>query len=180
MSPSAVASLLNLIETISEYSPDDVGQNLAALGPFLASSLSAADLSVQIAGAKASGACIVCIEDEGARSAFKPALDPIISILGKALANGDEEEATIIMDHLVTITVMQPMFFKGALDGVVSAMAIVASSEGFEFSTRSMALELMVSLSESAPVLARRCPALISGIVPLAMALMTSVEETER
>jgi len=180
MAPGAIVALLNMIEVISEYSPDDVGKTLGVLGPFLASSLTAADLPVQVAGAKASGACIVSIEDEGARSAFKPALEPIISILGQALANGDEDEATTIMDHLVSIAHLQPMFFKGAMDGVVAAMVIVASSEGLEFSTRSMALELMVSLSENAPVLARRCPALISGIVPLAMALMTSVEETER
>jgi hypothetical protein len=180
MAPASLVSLLNLVEVVAEYSPDDIAKCLGALGPFLAAGLASSDLSVKVACAKSTGACIVAIEDEEARSSFKPALDPMIAVLGQALANGDEAEATIIMDHLVSISQIQPMFFKGAMDAVVSAMVVVASSDSLEFSTRSMALELMVSLSETAPVLARRCPALISGLVPLAFALMTEVDETER
>lgn len=46
---------------------------------------------------------------------------------------------------------------QGTLDDVVSAMLSVASATGLEFPTRSMALELMVTLTETAPALARRC-----------------------
>lgn len=42
-----------------------------------------------------------------------------------------------------------------------------------------MALELMVTLTETAPALARRCPGLVDGLIPFAMALMTEVEEEE-
>lgn len=81
----------------------------------------------------------------------------MITVLGNALTSGDELEATAIMEHLVTIAQQQPMFFKSTIDDVVSAMLTVASAEGLEFSTRAMALELMVTLTETAPALARRC-----------------------
>ena len=81
--------------------------------------------------------------------------------------------------HLVEVAQIQPMFFKGSIDGVVAAMVTVAASEGLDFSTRAMALELLVTLTENAPALSRRCPALIGGLVPLAMSLMVDVEEEE-
>ena len=65
------------------------------------------------------------------------------------------------------------MFFKGgAIDQVVAAMISVAGSTELDFPTRSIALELMVTLTESAPALARRCNGLVQGLVPLAFALM--------
>ena len=80
------------------------------------------------------------------------------------------------------------------MDGVVSAMLTVARSAQLEFPTRSLALELLVTLTETAPALARRCAGLTevgarrgrdesygeacpcplaSGLWPLACAAMT-------
>lgn len=94
----------------------------------------------------------------------------MITVLGTALNNGDELDATGIMEHLVCIAQQQPMFFKGVLDDVVEAMLAVASATGLEFSTRSIALELMVTLTETAPALARRC----KGIFALHYRLLSS------
>jgi hypothetical protein len=172
-------SILNLIEVISEYCPDEIIRHLPQLSQYLAVHLSSENASIQVACAKATGACIISIEDDNARDTFKAALQPILSVLGVALTRGDEIDATSIMEHLVTIAQMQPIFFKGSLDSVVSAMLTVAGSSGLEFSTRSMALELMVTLTESAPALARKCPGLVQGLIPLAMSLMLEVEEDD-
>jgi hypothetical protein len=110
---------------------------------------------------------------------FQPALSPIIQVLGNSLSRGDESDAVSIMEYLVQIAQMQPLFFKGAVDNVVSAMLSVASSDALEFPTRSIALELMVTLGETAPALARRCQALITGLVPLAMSLMLELDDTD-
>ena len=175
----ALIAILNLIEIVSEYSSDDIVKNLTVIGGFLASLLTASDINVQIACAKASGACIVTLEDDSARESFKPALNPIINVLGATLTAGEETEATTIMEHLVTIAQIQPLFFKGTVENVVAAMVQVAGSEGLEFPTRSMALELLVTLTESAPALARRCPALIQNLVPIAMSIMTDLDDTD-
>jgi hypothetical protein len=42
-----------------------------------------------------------------------------------------------------------------------------------------MALELMVTITETAPALARRCAGLVQGLIPLAMSLSLEIEEEE-
>jgi importin-5 len=174
-----IVPALGLIEIISEYCPEDILSNLQLLGPFLSQFVVSQDTIVQIACAKAICACIVSLEEEEPRNYFKAALEPIVNVLAVALSAGNETDATKIISNLVTIAQEHPAFFKGSLDSVVSAMLTVANSQGLEFSTRSMALELLVTMTETAPALARRCPGLVQGIVPLAMSLMLEVEEEE-
>lgn len=135
---------------------------------------------IQVACAKATGACIVSLEDDNSRNKFRAALEPIINVLGNTLSRGDEADAVSIMDHLVTIAQVQPIFFKGFIDNIVTAMLTIVASLNLEFSTRSTALELMVTLTETAPALARRCPGLVQGVVPLAMSLMLEYDQTEQ
>eukprot|EP01032_Pedospumella_encystans_P019768 gene19768-22474_t len=175
----ALLPVLGLVEIISEYCPEDISAHIQRLVPFLGQFIASPDIAVQIACAKATGACIICLDDEAIRNAFKPAILPIVNVLNAALTNGDEIDATKIMSYLVSIAQEQPNFFKGSLDAVVSAMLTVANAQGLEFSTRAMALELMVTITETAPALARRCAGLIQGLVPLAMSLMLEVEEEE-
>jgi hypothetical protein len=170
---------LNLIETIADYCPDDIHSNLSILGTFLGTFIASNDEAVQVACAKATCACIVCLDDDGARNSFKPALQPIINVLGNTLTRGEEADASSIMENLIGIAQIQPIFFKGAVDSVVAAMLTVAGSSSLEFPTRSLALELMVTLTETAPALARRCAGLVDGLVPLSMSLALEVDETE-
>jgi importin-5 len=196
---NSLIALLNLIEIIAEYCPDDILTHLSSLVSFLGPHLIQDNSQIQIACAKAVGACIVSAKDEGARDSFKPALQLIIRTLGNALNQGDELDAVTIMEYLVTIAQHQPMFFKGSMDHIVEAMVTVAASNGLDFPTRSIAVELMVTLTETAPALARRCPGLdplpflpsllpflilfpglVNGLVPLAMNLMLELEETDQ
>ena len=181
-SGDALVPILNLIETLGEYCPEDIGNNSELLVSFLGTVISNSDISavVQVACAKAIGSCIVTLEDDDAKDRFRPAIEPLIGILGDALTRGDELDATSIMEHLVEIAAQQPMFFKGVMDNVVNSMLTVVSSEGLEFSTRSIAVELMVTLCETAPALARRCDGLLKGLVPLAMNLMLDLDDDEQ
>lgn len=172
-------SLLNLIEIIAEYCPDDILTHLSILVNFLGPFLVQSDINIQISCAKTVSACIVSVQDESARDLFKPAIQLIINILGIALTNGNETDSIVLMEYLATIALRQPLFFKGSLDNIVQAMIIVVSDNNLEFQTRSIALELMVTLTETAPALARRCDGLINGLVPLAMNLMLEIDEND-
>ena len=95
LSQNGIIALLELIEIVSEYNASDIEKNLSAVGSFLSTLLGpSVDPHIQLACAKATGACIIAIEDDGARGLFKPALEPIIVILGSALQRGDEIGAT--------------------------------------------------------------------------------------
>ena len=143
---------LLLVEVMAEYSPGDILTHVQILGNFLSINLSAADTAVQVACARATSACIIALEDDSTRDLFKPAVQPIIGVVGSALSRGDEEDATCITEYLVSIASTQPIFFKGNMDAVVEAMLTVANSNELEFRTRSTALELTVTLSETAQV----------------------------
>lgn len=174
-----VIPALVLIEVLTQYCPSMILANLQGLGPFLGALLVDNNPPVQAACTRATCACIVSLTDDNARNAFKPALQQIINILGQILSRGDESEATAVMEYLVYIAQDQPIFFKESLDNVVAAMLTVARASDLDFSTRSIALELMVTLSETAPALARRCPGLVEGLVPLAMSIILEVDEAE-
>jgi len=175
----AITAAIMLVEIVTEQCPQDILTNIQVLGQFLSSQLGAATPTIQVGSAKSTCACIIALENDGAREAFKPAIQPIINILGATLSRCDEGDATSIMEYLVSVAQVQPIFFKGNIDAVVQAMLTVAKSDDLEFSTRSIALELLVTLTETAPALARRCPGLVQGLVPLAMNIMLDVDETE-
>lgn len=175
-----VISVLEIIEILSDYSPDQIFANIAALGNFLGGLISSPDYKVAIACAKATAACIVSIDDEGARNSFKVALPPIIAVLGQCFRQGSETDAAAIIEHLVAIAQMQPLFFKGALDDLVSAMLTVTATSSLEFSSRSIALELVVTMCETAPALARRCAPLIDGCLSTVLGMMVDVETSEK
>jgi hypothetical protein len=67
------------------------------------------------------------------------------------------------MDYLVTIAQQHPMFYKSSVDFVASAMLTIANANQLEFSTRSIAVEILITLTETAPALSRRCQALSQG-----------------
>jgi hypothetical protein len=177
--PQKLRALLLLLETIAEYAPADVQTHAAMLADFLGQHVGSSDSEVQVACARAVCASCVALDDESSRNMFKPALQPVVNTLGACLTRGDEQDAVSVMEHLVEIAAVQPLFFKSNMDGVVAAMLTVAGAEDLDFATRSMALELMVTLAESAPALSRRCGGLVQNFVPVAMSVMLEVEEEE-
>jgi hypothetical protein len=114
-----VRACLSLVEILSEYVPEcvcaDVQLAVSVLGPFLGSFFSAADIQTQVFCARATAAVIVCFgeESEAARNAFRPALQPIIKVVGDCLQRGDELDAVSIMENLVELVQIQPLFLKG-------------------------------------------------------------------
>lgn len=55
----------------------------------------------------------------------------------------------------------------GCVDDVVNAMMFIANAASLEVSTRVVALEFIITLTETAPALARRCTTLVQGIIPV-------------
>jgi hypothetical protein len=67
-------------------------------------------------------------------------------IVVDALTRGDEIDATSIIENLVSVAQIQPLFMKGAVEQVVGAMLTIASSSALEVSTRTMAMEVTAIL----------------------------------
>ena len=176
---ASLVALMSLLEIIADYCPDDILTHVSVLIRFLGAHVMASDLHLRTACAKTIGACVVALEDDSARDLFRPLLVPLISVIGSALEAGDEVDATNIVESLVTIAQIQPLFFKQAMEQITNAMLTVLGSSSLEFSTRTMAIELLVTLAETAPAMARRTPALAQGLIPLAMRIALDCEESD-
>lgn len=174
-----ILATLQFIEIFTEYVPDDISLSINPLGSFLLKYLNHPELEIQSACARSICACIVSLDDDVQRNAFKPALETILNILNKLFTSGDENDARNIIEQLVTIAQTQPLFFKSQLEHIVTVMFSIANEKSLDFSTRSIALELMVTFTESAPALARKCNSLIQGLVPLSMLMMLELDEEE-
>jgi hypothetical protein len=91
---------------IAEYCPTDILTHIQILGGFLSSNLGSDDLAVQVACSKGICACIRSLENEDqARDAFKPAIEPIVNVMGSALSNGDEQVWPSYHRHLSVIMI---------------------------------------------------------------------------
>jgi hypothetical protein len=179
LSGESLESLINLVSIISEYCPDDIHTHVKMLKSFLDSMIVLPNYKVQVASALAIGACINSMDEDTSLQNFQSSLLPIINVLGETLNRRDEIEACAIINHMISIAEVQPLFLKGCLDNVVNAMLTIANSNALEFSTRSAALELMVTITESAPTLARRSSNLIGGLVTLSMSIILDLDQSE-
>jgi importin-5 len=171
-----IISTMQFIETLAGYSPDEISTNINGLGEFLSSAVSSTNHAMQVAAARAICASIVNVEDDSLRAAFKYALSSIITILGAALSRGEVVDATNIMEYLVDIADVHPIFFRGSLDSISETMLAIANSQSVDFSTRSMAIEVLITICEKSPALARKCQVLMNGILPTAMTFMLELD----
>ncbi len=176
-SPAHALAALNLVEISADYCPEDINTHHQLLCQFLAHFLNNESSVVRMGCAKAAVTCIAVLEEDSVRSAFRAALDPILTVLGNALSNGDETDATLLIENLVTVAQIQPVFFKPALDKMVSSMLSVVDAGALEFSTRSMALEWLVTMTEMAPAMMRRCNHFITHIVKVVLRVMLEVDD---
>jgi importin-5 len=175
-----IVNAARLFEIVADYAPQDVTTHYQLLGDFLAPFLGSDNKEVRFSCAKTVAAVVAAVEDDSARNAFKSVITPLLGVLHATLSQGDEVEATQLMDHLVTVAQLQPMFFKSAFDSLAAAMLQVGHADQLEFSTRTMALEVLVTISESAPAMARRTAGFVEKLVDLILQLMLAVDEDEQ
>lgn len=72
-----------------------------------------------------------------------------------------------------------PKLFRAVLPNVLSVMVSIAKDKSFDDRTRQTALELLLTLSEAAPPMARKIPNFASEIIPVAMEMITDIEDEE-
>lgn len=170
---------LALLELLADYSPELVTLHYQKISEFLAAFLSSENPLVRMTCAKATVACIAGMDNDNARSHFTSFIDPILNVLGSALSLGDESDATNLIEHLVSVAQLQPLFFKHNFDNLVNCMFTVGNSESLEISTRFMSLELLITLVESAPALARRSNGFAENLIKMTMTFMLEVDDDE-
>jgi hypothetical protein len=72
-----------------------------------------------------------------------------------------------------------PKLYRPVFANVLTVMVSIAKDKSFDDRTRQTALELLLTLSEAAPPMARKTPNFASEIIPVAMEMITDIEDDE-
>lgn len=99
--------------------------------------------------------------------------------LSPVIAARDDQ---VLVDGLVVLIELGdncPKLFRAVLPNVLTVMVSIAKDKSFDDRTRQTALELLLTLSEAAPPMARKIPNFASEIIPVAMEMITDIEDDE-
>ena len=99
-------------------------------------------------------------------------------MIGKALEGGDEGEARACLEALVNVAATRAIFFRPNVNLLGTCMLQIANSEGLEYETRSLAMEAIVSLSETSGAMVRKHKDIVKKSFETAMTFIWSGLET--
>ena len=122
---------------------------------------------------------VVNVIDKSKIPAFSQCIPLLLNILAIQLNKNDYQKASGCIESLIEVAVSQSSFFRPHASNVVTAMYQIASSPQIEDGVRHLAIEFMISFSESAPSTVRKIPNFIENLLPLCMNLMLDIEYDE-
>lgn len=88
----------------------------------------------------------------------------------------------VLVDALVVLIELGdscPKLYRPVFANVLSVMVTIAKDKSFDDRTRQTALELLLTLSEAAPPMARKTPNFATEIIPVAMEMITDIDDDE-
>lgn len=92
----------------------------------------------------------------------------------------EKQEDDALLKVLIDLAESTPKYLRPQLDSIIEMCMKVFSDEDMEESWRQLALEVIVTLSETAPAMVRKVGGkYISALVPLVLKMMTDLEDDE-
>ncbi|KAJ1930154.1 importin subunit beta-3 [Tieghemiomyces parasiticus] len=153
-------------------------QPLEAMKPAFAAGLQDGEPGVRLAALQA---CVAYLgEVEGSvRQQCQEWVPAMLATLEPLLASGEESQLVDSFTALVELAENHPKPFRPILANVLTFCTQVAANTDLEDSTRQTALELPLTLAEAHPAMARKTPNFSEGFVPVALAMMAELDESE-
>ena len=117
---------------------------------------------------------LLCLEPENLRDC-EPVMQPLLNTLSELLRTGDELSARDSMKSLIDLVCNEgaTKFMPNGITQLSEAMLTVTSTTSFEASTRQLALESLVSLSDISPGAMRRRTDFVTNLVKTIISMMT-------
>jgi hypothetical protein len=146
----------------------------------LQSGLSDQRLRIKLGALNATSAFLQIMEEEEDQThitQYQSLLPMMLSCISDALNQQKEQEARKALEMFVELVEVEPLFFKPSLQTLINAMFQIAQATSLEDETRRYALEVMVSLSESKPVMMKKQPDFVKNMVWLLLSWMVGVQD---
>ncbi|KAJ1723452.1 importin subunit beta-3 [Coemansia erecta] len=153
-------------------------QDAAAISGAFAGAFGDGDAAVRLAALQAAVAFIVNAGDRQ-RAALAPLVAPMLGVLERQVADGDEAGLLDALLALMDAAGEAPKLFRSVLDALVTFCTGLGKNAALEARTQQAAVELLVTLAEVAPGMCRKNAQFCAQVVPVCLAMMSSVEDDE-
>ncbi|XP_015121637.1 importin-5 [Diachasma alloeum] len=140
--------------------------------------LDAANYDVQFQAVRAIGAFIILHEKEAdIQKHFSELLGPLVQVTAQSVEKQDDEA---LLKGLIDLAELTPKFLRPQLENIMEMCMKIFSNEEMGDSWKQLALEVLVTLSETAPAMVRKVGGkYIVALVPLVLKMMTDLEDDE-
>ena len=136
-------------------------------------------LGVRLAALRATVSLVSSLEAPEQRKGFQDLVSEMLQALGAALVS-DEDKAQEALALLVSLAEEDARFVRKYINELALAMLQIAEAGTLEAGTRSLAIELLLTLSEardSAPGMIRKLDALVGRLVACVVGFLLDIEE---
>ncbi|XP_014231665.1 importin-5 [Trichogramma pretiosum] len=135
-----------------------------------------ANYDVQFQAVRALGAFIQLHEKEpNIQKHFAQLVPPMVVVIAQSIEKQDDDA---LLKVLIDLSESAPKFLRSSLEEIMSVCMKVFSNEEVEDSWRQLALEVIVTLSETAPAMVRKVGGkYIEALVPLVLKMMADLDE---
>lgn len=95
------------------------------------------------------------------------------------IAAHEDQDLVDCLVVLIELADTAPKLFRNVLPNVLTGMVSIAKDKSFEDRTRQTVLELLLSLAEAAPSMIRKLPNFAQEVIPVAMEMVTDIDDDE-
>ncbi|KAJ2866574.1 importin subunit beta-3 [Coemansia aciculifera] len=154
------------------------GQSVDTINTAFIGAFQDSDATVRLAALQAAVAYILDADDKQ-RSAVSAMVPRMLSVLEPLLRDNDEPGLVDALSALIEAAEDAPKLFRSVLDSLITFATEIGKNEGLENTTRQTALEVLVTLAESAPGMCRKNAQFSQAIVPVCMQMLSSIDDDE-
>jgi hypothetical protein len=163
---------------LAEYhlSQELIVQNSNDFLQLFAGALEDNSVEVKVAALKAITSFLSSIDDTDVVLKYKSLTDKLLAVVIDVLKQ-DEERGRASLEVMIELTQTHGDLWEGQTSQLINVVSQIMKNRDFDDETRSSALEIVVTLSESMATLLRKNPAdLKAQFVPALAFMMTEVE----
>ncbi|KAF9428919.1 hypothetical protein BGZ94_000530 [Podila epigama] len=152
------------------------GQQVENLSTVFSNCLKDPDSQVRLACLKAV-VSIMLDSSNNVRNAMGALLPQLLEVLSGFTTAGEEDHLVDGLVALIELAEHSSRLFRGLVPNVLAFMIEIVKKKDFEDRIRQSALELLLTLAECSPALVRKVENYASTIVPVALEMMTEIED---
>lgn len=118
-------------------------------------------------------------EDYGAFMQYRTLLPDMLECVTIPIKYGKEIEANASLELFIELAEVQPSFFEGELERIISTMLAIARGSAVPEETVRYATEMLITLTESRPETMGKIPGYVPAVLDILLKWMTENEEEE-